>query len=399
VALLITGAAALLVNRFNQTASEQPATGKTESAPDRNMGAGDNQGAKDPGKTENATNAAPYNKAEGNKASDYTGHAGNESEATNNNAEDGSGVELKEPVSNDIPTDGLADEQNDAAHNIGADLHSFGIREEAITSVAGEAADLEDNKFRLANNIVPPNQPLGSKFLIGVGVGQMVSKNGISINPKYREYVHKDFAKNMRDGEGLLSAMSFSGSLGYNIGGNNYLFSGVSYYQRRNSVRFNFEWNPPVTDNTNGEEADKNGNYPIKDYNDLQIRKTEFTGTNIFTEFDIPIGWFGQFEWNKKYTFIPSVSANLGFLSIDTRNVTLDYAAPRVVGVNRAWYRNTFALMSASAGIYRNIGPSLKWGLNVSGNYTLTQMYEAGSTIRPRAFTSGLNTQLIWRLY
>jgi hypothetical protein len=105
-----------------------------------------------------------------------------------------------------------------------------------------------------------------------------------------------------------------------------------------------------------------------------------------------------QIPLAKRFTFIPSVSANLGFLSQSASNVTLDYQFLEVSGVQKSWTRSNYILMNTTAGIYKDLGMRIQWGVGATANYTVTQMYVSGASVRPRAFTGGITTQLIWRL-
>lgn len=278
--------------------------------------------------------------------------------------------------------------------NSNAHLISFGIRHNDI----GEQPNVDLNqKDKVSLNILPIPTVIGSRTIATFGVGQLVSSTGISVNPEYGNYVHKNFSKRLSEGEGLLASMNFSGTFGYRVQGNNYIFGGMNYYQRKNSLNFNFTDEAPALNAVNNPPLDKFGRYPIKDYLSGGV-EVNFKGTNTITNIDFPIGWMAQWNFGKKYTFVPAVSANFGFTSQSSQNTTLDYQFLDVQKVEQNWYRKNYLLMNTSAGVYRNIGMRIKWGLSATANYTVTQMYVPGATIRPRAFTGGLTTQIIWRL-
>lgn len=244
---------------------------------------------------------------------------------------------------------------------------------------------------------VLPLSPYRHKWYVGFGVGQLVSSTGYTVNPEFNNYVHKNFTKRMSEGEGLLASLNFSGSLGYRIAGVHFVYSGVNYYQRRNSLNFNFTDEAPALNAVNNPPLDRFGRYPIKDYLSSGI-EVNYKGTNVVTAVELPLGWMAQIPVSKHFTFIPSVSANLGFLSQSASNVTLDYQFLEVSGVQKSWTRSNYILMNTTAGIYRDLGMRIQWGVGATANYTATQMYVSGASVRPRAFTGGITTQLIWRL-
>ena len=123
----------------------------------------------------------------------------------------------------------------------------------------------------------------------------------------------------------------------------------------------------------------------------------QFKGTNTFSQLEIPIGFMYDKTLGKKWSVLPSLSANLGFIT-QKSGYTLDYQMLNVTPLNGSWFRKSYASATASFGIYRNFTNQVKLGVSASGNYMLTQMYIPGATIKPRAFTTGLSTQLIWRL-
>lgn len=277
-----------------------------------------------------------------------------------------------------------------------ADLYSLGI---GLFELPTEDWTQIGPSVKLVNQIGPvKTSDLGKGFYMGLGVGQLVTATGFNVNPDFGNYVHKNFTKRMADGEGLLASLSFNTSLGYRISKNHSFFVGVNYYQRKNSLNFNFTDEAPALDAVNNPPLDKFGRYPIKDYLGASTVDVNFKGTNTFTAIDFPIGWMGDFKMNRTWSFVPVVSANLGMLNVSAGNATLDYQFLDVVPTQRSWYKRNYVLMNTSAGIYKNIGQRIKWGVNATANYTVTQMYISGASIRPRAFTGGFTTQLIWRL-
>lgn len=252
------------------------------------------------------------------------------------------------------------------------------------------------SKNKLSFQVLPLS-PYRHKWYVGFGLGQLVSSTGYTVNPEFNNYVHKNFTKRMSEGEGLLASLNFSGSLGYRISGVHFLYTGVNYYQRRNSLNFNFTDEAPALNAVNNPPLDRFGRYPIKDYLSSGI-EVNFKGTNIVTAVELPLGWMAQIPVGKHYTFIPAASANIGFLSQGASNMTLDYQFLEVANVQKSWTRSNYLLMNTSAGIYRDLGMRIQWGIGATANYTATQMYVSGASVRPRAFTGGLTTQLIWRL-
>jgi hypothetical protein len=123
-----------------------------------------------------------------------------------------------------------------------------------------------------------------------------------------------------------------------------------------------------------------------------------FTGSNKITSVEIPVGWMGEYKLGHGLSMVPSAALGFGLLSLNSNNSTLNYQLLEVEKVNRDWYRKTYLLMNTSAGIYKDLGLRIKWGINASAGYTLSQMYIPGAPVRPRAFTGGLTTQIIWRL-
>lgn len=278
----------------------------------------------------------------------------------------------------------------------GSNLASFGVRSENM-NYSTESLRLPDGKLKL--QILPPTTIMGARTFVGLGVGQSVSATGFSVNPDFGNYVHKNFTKRMSEGEGLISSLNFSGIVAYRLGGIHYIYSGANFYQRRNSLSFNFKDEAPALNSAGNVERDKFGNYPIKGYlSSGSGVEVNFNGTNTFTSVDIPVGWMAQVPLGRNYTFIPAAAAGLGFLSLNATNSTLNYQLLEVEKLKSEWYRKTYVLMNTSAGLYKNIGLRVKLGVNASAGYTLSQMYVPGSPIRPRAFTGGLSTQLIWRL-
>lgn len=276
-----------------------------------------------------------------------------------------------------------------------AGLKSFGIRYQ----------DLELNpviapaKNRLSNEFPEPMLSVSNKWLIGLGAGQVLSATGYTVNPQYGNYVHKNFTKRMEQGEGLLSSLNFSGMVAYKVAGNHFIYSGAEFYQRRNSLNFNFKDEAPALNSVGNVKKDIFGNYPIKGYiTSGSGVEVNYTGTNTITAVEIPLGWMMQLPMGKKFTFIPSAGAGLGFISLNAMNSTLNYQLLEVEKVNQSWYRKTYTILNASAGVYKNLGNRLKWGVNANAGYTLSQMYVPNSPVRPRAFTGGLTTRLIWRL-
>ena len=272
-------------------------------------------------------------------------------------------------------------------------LHALGFGSTDVDAMP-EAA-LDANK-KVAFQILPLS-PYRHKWCVGFGLGQLVSSTGYTVNPEFNNYVHKNFTKRMSEGEGLLTSLNFSGSLGYRVAGVHFLFSGVNYYQRRNSLNFNFTDEAPALNAVNNPPLDRFGRYPIKDYLSSGI-EVSYKGTNVVTAVELPLGWMAQIPLAKRFTFIPSVSANLGFLSQSASNVTLDYQFLEVSGVQKSWTRSNYILMNTTAGIYKDLGMRIQWGVGATANYTVTQMYVSGASVRPRAFTGGITTQLIWRL-
>lgn len=277
-----------------------------------------------------------------------------------------------------------------------ADLYSLGI---GLFELPSEDWTQIAPSVKLVNEIGPvKTTELGKGFYMGLGVGQLVTATGFHVNPDFGNYVHKNFTKRMAEGEGLLASLSFNASLGYRISKNHSFFAGVNYYQRKNSLNFSFTDEAPALDAVNNPPLDKFGRYPIKDYLGSSTVDVNFKGTNTFTAIDFPIGWMGDFKMNRTWSFVPLVSANLGMLNVSAGNSTLDYQFLDVVPTQRSWYKRNYVLMNTSAGIYKNIGQRIKWGVNATANYTVTQLYISGASIRPRAFTGGFTTQLIWRL-
>lgn len=272
-------------------------------------------------------------------------------------------------------------------------LNHFGIRAES------SALPLLDASGKLRNLISPPEEVLGARMLLGIELGQAVSSTGFTVNPKFGNYVHKNFASRMAEGEGILSALSFSGQLAYRVAGAHYIFAGANYYQRRNSLNFDFRDEAPALNSVGNVERDVFGNYPIKGYisagSGIDVK---FTGTNTITAVDFPLGWMSQLKVAKGITLIPSASVNLGLISVNSNNATLNYQLLEVEKVNSDWYRKGYTLLNTSAGLYKDFGMRLKWGVNLNAGYTLSQMYIPDSPVRPRAFTGGLSTRLIWRL-
>jgi hypothetical protein len=277
-----------------------------------------------------------------------------------------------------------------------AKLKSFGIRQEALG--LGQMNELNALP-NLQTDIVPPTNILGGHFWVGFGAGQVMSATALAVNPNFSNYVHKNYTKHQSGGEGLMAAMNFAGTLAYKLGGKHYLYTGATYYQRRNSLNFNFTDEAPALNAVGNVKKDIFGNYPIKGYVQAGSGVTvNFTGSNTFTNIEIPLGWMAQYPFGKGLTFIPSAAAGFGFLSLNSNNSTLNYQLLEVEKVHRDWYRKSYLMMNTSAGVYKDLGLRIKWGLNASAGYTLSQMYLPGSPVRPRAFTGGLTTQIIWRL-
>lgn len=277
-----------------------------------------------------------------------------------------------------------------------AKLKSFGIRQEAL---ALEQMDELNALPKLQTDIVPPTNILGGHFWVGFGAGQVMSATALAVNPSFSNYVHKNYTKHQSAGEGLMAAMNFAGTLAYKLSGKHYLYTGANFYQRRNSLNFNFTDEAPAINAVGNVKKDIFGNYPIKGY--VQAGSgvaVNFTGSNTFTNIEIPLGWMAQYPFGRGLTFIPSAAAGLGFLSLNSNNSTLNYQLLEVEKVHRDWYRKSYLMMNTSAGVYKDLGLRIKWGLNASAGYTLSQMYLPGSPVRPRAFTGGLTTQIIWRL-
>lgn len=289
-----------------------------------------------------------------------------------------------------------AQQSKDIVHNSNStDLFSLGVQFEEIPA---ESWNTLHNGNKLENNIGPLDRELGNGFYMGLGVGQLVSATGFTVNPNFGNYVHKNFTRHMAEGQGLLASLSFNGSVGYRFSKHNAVFAGVNYYQRKNSLNFDFTDEAPALNAVNNPPLDKFGRYPIKDYLGSSSVQVNYKGTNTITAIDFPIGWMGEYRINRSLSFVPMASANLGMLSLSSGNTTLDYQFLDVVAVDRSWYRKGYVLMNTSAGLYKDLGKRIKWGVNATANYTVTQMYVSGATIRPRAFTGGLTTQIIWRL-
>jgi len=354
-----------------------------------------NQGMNDA--TENTENPADLNSENKKDNRSQNSTSGNASNKPNPN------TPVRIQNEDIIHPENLNPDLNEADANSGSyaatfnQLNGFGLRYENSEAMRAEIQIPASESHKLKLNITPPDRVMGARVMLGLGVGQIVSQTGFGVNPKYKNYVHEEFQKQMKNGEGILGAMSFSGSVGYRVISNHYLYTGINYYQRRNSINFDFDWRVPVTTSTGGEKPDLNGNYPIKSYFTF-VNHTKFEGTNTYTEIDIPLGWYAQYKVGKKFTFIPSVSANIGFISIGSNNVTLGYKDLDAIAQPKSWYRSSIMLFNGSAGIYRDLNNKIKWGINANANYTATPLYDAGQTLRPRAFTGGLTTQIIWRL-
>lgn len=239
------------------------------------------------------------------------------------------------------------------------------------------------------------------RLQFGLGVGQLVSNTGYSINPEYKNYVHPNYLKEMSAGEGILSSLSFNSTLAYKISTSKpfYLFTGLSFYQRKNSLNFNFDNYYIARDLFSGAPKDKLGKSPLLENNNpVSNGKVTFKGTNTFTQFEIPVGAMYDVKLGNGLHLMPSVSANLGILSQSGGNKTLDYQMDTITNIDPSWYRNTYYTLNASLGVYKDLGRMFRFGVSASTSYMLTPVYVPGFTIRPRAFTGGLSTQLIWRL-
>ncbi len=258
-----------------------------------------------------------------------------------------------------------------------------------------------------SKSLTPPVRPLltfNDRFSMGIGVGQAVSNTGYSINNEFKDYVHPYFKKEIEKGEGILSALNFNAAVYYKLGKESRLsvYSGISYFQRKTSLDFNFSNYTGFEDGL--KPLDKFGN---KAYfsnwdpkaNGTAIGTVEYKGINTFTQVEIPLGimYDVAFGYKQKWSFMPAISTNVGFIT-QKIGKTLDYHTLEVTKIDPTWFRTTYFSLNSSLGIYKNLSNSMKIGVNVSGSYMLTPMYVPGATIRPRALTGGLSTQLIWRL-
>jgi hypothetical protein len=263
----------------------------------------------------------------------------------------------------------------------------------------------EAKEILSAKTLTPPVRPLvnlGSHFMLGLGVGQAISNTGYSVNNQYSRYVNPMFKKEITQGEGILASLCVNAALYYKINKESKVsfYSGLSYYQRKNSLNFNFGRYTPDFDGLL--PRDKQGKLAfIENYKPAgkPFDTINFKGTNTFTQIEIPLGICANFDFGHKkaWSFIPSFSTNIGFIT-EKVGKTLDYSELNVVKIDPTWYRTTYFSLNASAGIYKTINTNVKIGLNMGAGYMLTPMYVPGSTIRPRALTGGLSTQLIWRI-
>lgn len=241
-----------------------------------------------------------------------------------------------------------------------------------------------------------------SPLMFGFGVGQVVSNTNYSIASGKSAYVHPDFKSVMAKSEGILSSMSFNASVYFKLNKELplYLTAGASFYQRKNSLNFDFDKYTFLENSTGNVPKDKFGNDPFGEFdNGVYAGRLQFKGSNSFTQFEIPVGvtldkTLGKSGWS----LMPTVSGNLGFIT-QKSGYTLDYHEMDVISLNPTWYRNHYFTLNSSLGIYKNLlNDKFKLGVSASGSYMLNSMYVPGASIKPKAFTGGLSTQLIWRI-
>lgn len=260
-----------------------------------------------------------------------------------------------------------------------------------------EKADVQkqENSEALKFNF-PLKYATGGRFLLGASVGQVVNTTNFTINSDYSNYVHRNFKKHVSEGEGLLGSVNVGLMAAYRVRSHWFVYTGLNLIQRKNSVNYQFSDAYPTVVSFQ-RTPDKFGNYPIVGYGPVGSVSTNYKGINSFSQMDIPIGAMREFHINKKWFFLPSVGLNYSIVT-STEGTTLDYQTLETTQLKTEWLRKSMVSTFAGMGIYRNLGYSLKIGMNLSGNYMVTSMYVPGATIKPRAFTGGLSTQLIWRI-
>lgn len=266
----------------------------------------------------------------------------------------------------------------------------FGIREVLLP-----AAEIKD-PGKIASLAPGDYHPVYGRWLLGFGVSQNQSGIGYAIHPQYREYVHKNYLTRMGEGESSLGAVQAGLFAGYRLGHNFSLISGLQYLQRNTRQQFNFSDEVPVT-MMPGNKPDKFGNYPIIGYFSPS-GTTSYQGFTRLTVFEIPIGL--MYDWKLrggKWVVSPAVSVNTGFVVSETGS-TLDYQQLSVVQRQPDWFRKTTLSGNGALGLYRQLGHNMRIGAVMSAAYTATPVYVPGATVRPRAWATGLGTQLIWRI-
>lgn len=240
-----------------------------------------------------------------------------------------------------------------------------------------------------------------SRWMLGLGVGQVISNTNYALVDQYASYVHPFFKKEISKGEGILSALSLNASAIYQLGNQSkwFLIAGVSYFQRKNSVNFDLKQYTLFTDGT--KPTDKFGHRAFAEGwipGGTPIDSVKFKGTNSITQIELPIALQYQINLGKSdWCILPSIGSSIGFITQKSGN-TLDYYNLDLTRINSSLYRSNYITVNSSVGIYKNLGTAFKFGVNLSGSYMLSSLYIPGTGVRPQAMTGGLSTQLIWRI-
>ncbi len=237
--------------------------------------------------------------------------------------------------------------------------------------------------------------PRHNRWTLGAGVLQNQSGMGYSINPDFSSYVHKNYLKRMQEGESNMGAIQTGFWAAYAINKKFSVFAGLNYAQRNARQQFSFEDEVPVT-LMPGQIADKFGNYPIIGYFNPSDR-TEYTGFSRLTVLELPVGVMFTLPLTPKWTLRPTLGLNFGRITAETGN-TLDYQLLSVTALKQEWFRKHIVTPTASLGVARKLSDALQFGVLASSGYSVTPVYVSGATVKPRAWTVGFGTQLIWTL-
>ncbi|MBL7812857.1 MAG: hypothetical protein JNL57_11585 [Bacteroidetes bacterium] len=294
---------------------------------------------------------------------------------------------LPEVGTSNTPAPELAETLETAKH-LTVDATGAGIASSAV-----ELSNPGGNTQKLPLSLQPLHR-FGGHWFAGFAVSQNQTGLGYDINPKYLAYVHKNFLSRMRDGESNLGALQFSGMAGYRVYRNLSVFAGVNLQQTLTRQKFSFTDQAPAVDMT--QKLDNRGKGPIIGYL-FNGAPVEYNGTSKTTVINVPVGIMTEYSLGKKWSVIPMLAANVGFLTQVTGQ-TLDYQILKVENRDPEWFRKTLMGVSGSVGAYRHLGYGLRWGVSAGVNGTATPVYNTGSTVRPRTWAAGLSTQLIWRI-